>query len=271
MPSLERTVVKDSLRISQFLKDSVGAVNTPYLDYLFLTHWDHDHAGFADAVIRRLDSLNVASYDRGPLDTTDADFSNYKSALTAKGWWGKRAIGAIGAKQTIDIGNGASIQIVSVRGKSLSGDSLTTFNENNWSLGVLIRYSNYKMSITGDLESQMENILAGDFDSVSVLHVNHHGSAGSSTTTWINALNPQVSIISVRATTLRAPDHRGHPAADQRSGSNNYIYQTERGDTTDGPDAGAQHRGHDPARPGPHHQPQHPHRGHQQPVPGRQR
>ncbi|HTY09092.1 MAG TPA: Ig-like domain-containing protein [Candidatus Edwardsbacteria bacterium] len=225
---------QDSLRISNFIKDSLGAANTPYLDDLFLTHWDHDHAGYIDVVVRHLDSLNGNAYDRGPLDTTDTDFLAYKNSLTARGWWGKRVIGSVGAKQTIDIGNGASIQVVCVRGKTILGDSLTTaINENNMCLGLLIKYGSFKMCQTGDIESQMENLLAGDFDSVNVMVVNHHGSAYSSTQNWVNALNPQVSIISVGdSNSYGHPDSGATRRLTSDPGLNNYIYLTERGDTT---------------------------------------
>ena len=43
-------------------KDSLGVTNAPYLDYIFCSHWDHDHMGYMDCVIRQLDSLNVGTY-----------------------------------------------------------------------------------------------------------------------------------------------------------------------------------------------------------------
>jgi beta-lactamase superfamily II metal-dependent hydrolase len=209
-----------------FVQDTMGL---SHLDYTFLGHYHADHINGMDELINGLgrDSIIVGCYDRGESYGTVA----YTSYVTATG--AKRATALLG--QVFDLGSGVTLQCVSKNGKTLSGDSIVPgAEENNESMGMLLTYGNFKMLFANDIAGynsgsykDQETILAPDIGDISVLNVNHHGSATSSNPTYISTLQPEVSIITV------GTNGYGHPtqlALDRLAAlSTNHIYQTEIG------------------------------------------
>jgi beta-lactamase superfamily II metal-dependent hydrolase len=220
--------------IWKFLRDSIG---THHLDYIFTSHLHSDHIGGTDLVIDSLcahgmDSIINGVYDRGGAYGSGTDYTNYNTKTGTK-----RRTATLG--QTFDLGGGLTVQVVCLKGKTISGDSVVipSGEENGMSMGLLITYNGFKLISGGDIAGynsgdykNVESILAPDIGSVNVLHVNHHSSASSSNPTWVSTLNPQVSFIS-----LGAGNSYGYPKAETITrltsdpGLDNHIYQTETG------------------------------------------
>lgn len=78
------------------------------------------------------------------------------------------------------------------------GFNLQYASENNKSLVLLLQIYNYKILFTGDIESQIENLLltAHLLNKIDILQVPHHGSKTSSTISFLKTLNPEVALIS---------------------------------------------------------------------------
>lgn len=211
----------------KYMRDSA---HVKHLDYTFISHYHLDHIDGMDQIIDSVnihpDSFRVGAYDRGYSYTTAA-YDEYVASAGAK-----RFTATLG--QTFDFGSGVTAQCIAVNGKTLSGDSiLPGTEENNKSLGLLITYGTFKMVFATDMAGynsspykDVESILAPDIGSVSVMIVNHHGSASSSNPTWVSTLNPKASIISIGENNTYP--HPTQDAIDRLcNNSSTYIYQTE--------------------------------------------
>jgi competence protein ComEC len=216
----------EGTNLLSFIQDTMGLT---HLDYTFVSHYHTDHITGLDDVINGLtsDSILTGCFDRGESYTTQA-YTNYVNAAGSK-----RTTAVLG--QVFDLGSGVSLQCVCKNGKTISGDSIVPgAEENNEALGLLLSCGSFKMLFANDIAGynsgsykDQESILAPDVGDISVLSVNHHGSATSSNPTYISTLQPEVSVISVGTNSY------GHPAQaalDRLAAlSTNNIYQTALG------------------------------------------
>ena len=98
---------------------------------------------------------------------------------------------------------------------------------NEGSLVARVRYGETSFLFTGDMGFEAEDdMLAANIDvSATVLKVAHHGSAGSSSTEFLEAVNPEYAVISVGA-----DNDYGHPteaALDRLSKCGIPVYRTD--------------------------------------------
>lgn len=215
-------------KVWNFIRDSLG---TRHIDWAIASHYHLDHIGGLVSVLDSVfsvspESLVYGAFDRGG-GTQDTFFANYTKAARDK----RRTI-ELG--QVFDLGAGAKMTCVLYNGKVLSGDSVVPRDENSRSLGFLLEYLGFKMAIANDIGgypekySDIETLLAPIVGRVSVLYVNHHGSAHSTNPFWLKTLRPQASIIS-----CGDGNPWGHPtlkAIDRLLDSKgNRVYLTERG------------------------------------------
>lgn len=68
-------------------------------------------------------------------------------------------------------------------------------NENNYSGVILINYNNKKILITGDIESEVENMIVDRLPKIDILIVPHHGSDTSSSNKFVDRVNPDIAIM----------------------------------------------------------------------------
>ncbi|MGH9341663.1 MAG: ComEC/Rec2 family competence protein [Acidobacteriota bacterium] len=80
-------------------------------------------------------------------------------------------------------------------------------SSNNSSLVVLLRYGRFSMLFTGDIDQTIEEQLAEELPSVTVLKVAHHGSHSSSSDVFLARTTPSLGIISAGKRNLF-----GHPS-----------------------------------------------------------
>lgn len=215
-------------RVWNFIRDSL---KTRRLDWVFASHYHIDHIGGLVSVLDSVfaqgpDSLIFGAFDRGG-ETQDTFFVNYTTAAR-----NKRHTIELG--QVFDLGAGAKMTCVLYNGKVLSGDSVVPRDENSLSIGLLLEYRGFRMVIANDIGgypgkySDIETILAPVVGRVSVLYVNHHGSAHSTNPFWLETLKPQASVIS-----CGDGNPWGHPTEKALgrllASKNNLVYLTERG------------------------------------------
>lgn len=83
-------------------------------------------------------------------------------------------------------------------------------NDNDASLSVLASAGVFDVLITGDMDSQVEEILSEEkhLSDVEVLVVGHHGSRYSTSTDFLKEITPQVAVISVGDNSY-GPSHAG--------------------------------------------------------------
>ncbi|QSX07097.1 DNA internalization-related competence protein ComEC/Rec2 [Sedimentibacter sp. zth1] len=69
-------------------------------------------------------------------------------------------------------------------------------NENNMSNVYLVKCGKIKILITGDIEKEAERQILDRLEDINVLIVPHHGSKTSSTTEFVQAVNPDIAVFS---------------------------------------------------------------------------
>lgn len=183
------------------------------LDYVIATHPHEDHIGGMATIIN---NFTVDKFYAPKATTTTQTFENMIKALQNKGL--KITTPTVG--ENIVIGN-ATLTF-------LAPNSATYEDLNNYSIVCKLKYGNNSFIFTGDAESLSEGeILAKQLDiSANVLKVGHHGSSSSTSQAFLNKVNPQYAIISVRQ-----GNSYGHPNQDTLSKLNNKGIKTFRTDT----------------------------------------
>lgn len=99
-------------------------------------------------------------------------------------------------------------------------------NDNDASLSVLASAGVFDVLITGDMDSQVEEILSEEkhLSDVEVLVVGHHGSRYSTSTDFLKEITPQVAVISV------GDNSYGHPTQevlDRLDAAEVNVYRTD--------------------------------------------
>lgn len=99
-------------------------------------------------------------------------------------------------------------------------------NENNMSLVALLTYFNKSVLFTGDIEKEIEPLVADMLDkNIDILKVPHHGSSTSSTDYFLNKLNSSIAIFSVGRNNLY--NHPSREVVSRYENINSEIYRTD--------------------------------------------
>jgi len=168
------------------------------LRYIIATHYHQDHICWIDDIIQAglLDSDGTV-YDRGG-GYSSATFTTYLRNVSPY----RRTINP---GERIELGEGATLQCLVVAGEVYEDGSITTSDENNLSIGLLLSYRSFKLWVGGDLEREVESLAARVIGDVDVYVVHHHGSSTSSSGEFLTVLKPEVAICQVGANPY------GHP------------------------------------------------------------
>jgi beta-lactamase superfamily II metal-dependent hydrolase len=196
-------------------------------DYNFVSHYHADHIGCLDDLLSAGVVLNIAGYDRG----YSYDSATYTSYVTALGT--KRVTIAKNQTITLDAGaeNPVTIKCVDLNGAGVY--PVDGSDENSKSVVLRVTYGSFDEvmggDLTGDDDNDVETTVGPMVNDVEVYKVHHHGSATSSTDSWLNATTPEVGIISVGSNSY------GHPTSDALTRLHNHnvkTYWTEIGSGT---------------------------------------
>ena len=169
------------------------------LDVMVLTHPESDHVTGLVAVLERYRVDTVIFRDQ---EHESEVYERWLQLLGAEG-----AVvyqGEAGLRLTLD--EGLDMTILHP-GAELPGDA------NNNSVVTRLTYGQVSVLLTGDIEAEVEHRLVGAMRESplqsTVLKAAHHGSCSSTTQEFLNAVGPEVVVISVGA------DNRfGHPCAE---------------------------------------------------------
>lgn len=169
------------------------------VNYIFISHYHFDHIGCIPAVLKDFPlASDAAVYDRG-FDYPGATYKAYVAAISDH-----RKQANVGDTVVLDKGsaNPVTLKVVAVDGHSAHGD-VSTANENDLSLSVLVTFGGFREEIGGDLSGDNTNMyqdvetpVASDVGSIDVYKVHHHCSSHSTNNVWLNATRPTVGIIS---------------------------------------------------------------------------
>src|SRR5215207_4805596 len=223
------------------------------LDYVLISHFHLDHIGYVGYGglwhLVEMQEFTVGTTlvrDYGNyLGDTSGTFTNWKTYLESDGQTTLHPVTAMEGTSQVNLGAGVTFNIVAANGNGalIAGnysDDSNPPSENDYSIGAVLSYGNFDEWIGGDLSGHYE---VGDFGytyhdielsaapevgDVDVYKANHHGSSHSSSATFINQIDPEVSIV-----TTGNGNNYGHPAQStmDRLLATSTVYMTERGDT----------------------------------------
>jgi len=167
------------------------------LDLVVLTHPQADHLYGLIDILQRYDVQRLVA--GGPADAHVPD--EWIAAISANGLVAER----MPAGSVIDLGDGVALDVIWAPDEPLQGQL------NNSSLVLKLTWRETSFLLTGDIEAVAEQgIIASGVDvSSTVLKVPHHGSRTSSTREFLDAVDPQVSVVSAGENNTH-----GHPALD---------------------------------------------------------
>lgn len=161
------------------------------LDALFITHFHEDHSQGLMALLDEVDiGTVIASYI--PLSNMVYDEVIHRGIPYR----------IVKTNDRISLGKGLEF-ITLWPNKDLNID----YNENNMSLVSLLVTSRHTILLTGDMEKEVEYLIADKLkDTIDIIKVPHHGSKTSSTEKLLNNIKPKVAIISLGKNNMY-----GHP------------------------------------------------------------
>lgn len=154
------------------------------IDYLVGTHPHEDHIGGMDDVIN---NFEIGTIYMPRVQTNTKTFEDVLDAISNKGL----------TITTPEVGY--IFEVGSTKCEIMSAGTGTTEENSNLNLAsIVIRmvYGTESFLFMGDAEQPNES--AREWPQTTVLKVGHHGSDTSSSENFLNKINPEISIISVR-------------------------------------------------------------------------
>jgi competence protein ComEC len=182
------------------------------LNIVIATHPHADHIGGMKKI---LENIEVGNFYAPKVTTNTQTFTSMINSLKSQNI-------KIKVPQA-----GEQLQIGSAIITLLAPNSNTYEDLNNYSIVTKLRYGNTSFIFQGDAEDISESeILAKQLDiSADVIRIGHHGSASSTTSEYLNKVNPKYAIISVGEN-----NDYGHPnttTLDKLSQRNITTYRTD--------------------------------------------
>jgi beta-lactamase superfamily II metal-dependent hydrolase len=227
------------------------------LDYVIATHFDADHIGGLDEVLKAMGAAVGVVLDHG----NKGPLKRLKRKKIKATRYGDYAIAAVLSEArnsvtlgrgVIDLGAGVTVTIVAVNGCVLGGGAdqyRKRLDKNGASVTLVITFGDFDYFIGGDLTGggrygrkiteDMETPVAAKVGRIDALRLNHHGSNTSSNKFFLETLRPMVVVVSVGD---GYPNTRyRHPARavlkrlhDIEALGLKAVYATNKGETTDG-------------------------------------
>ncbi len=157
---------------------------SPHVDYFFITHPHEDHMGGASDV---LEAVDVDYLVMSELYSEEEFYSEATEAAEKRG----TEIIYLTDEAKFDTGS-ISVQVLDVF-DSFSDDF------NNSSLFIKVTAEDTTLLVTGDAEAAEEEYAlekCGDDLDCDILKVGHHGSRSSSSEDFLNAVTPDIAVIS---------------------------------------------------------------------------
>ena len=171
--------------------------NVTSLSAIIATHPDKDHIGGMAGMIE-------SGIDIGVLYKTDVVKKNSDDYI---------------AMMSAIENNGINVENPKIGDSFLIGSATVTFltplstqydDVNNSSIVVKVTYAGQSMLFTGDILTEAENDLLNSTTNLNaaVLKVAHHGSSGTSSKKFLEAVNPQYAVITCNESDGHVPDNK---------------------------------------------------------------
>lgn len=183
-----------------FLSEFLLKNGISYIDLICISHFHNDHTG---GVLNVLKNIKTSSVAIGTKDYVSDEWEKIEGICNEKGI------------NVIEFNRGKSILVeddltlISLHPKSRI---MTKTNDaaNNNSKVLLLKYKDFKLLLTGDIEAEaeMEILKENARVDIDVLKVAHHGSKTSTSKDFIDFFSPEIAVIQV------GKNFFGHPHLD---------------------------------------------------------
>lgn len=203
----------DGEEIAGFIKN--GGINT--IDYFVCTHPHEDHIGGAEEIFEQ---FVVKTVCMPRLDDTYKPTVLYKNLLNS-----------IKSEKSGTIYLSAGTVLLTKENytiEALAPDKNSVYSDlNDYSLVLLVDFFTNTLLFTGDAENISENEILRNCKNIDadILKVGHHGSRDSSTKAFLNAVTPQVAIISSGVNNTY--EHPHDEALNQLNNVGATVYRTD--------------------------------------------
>ncbi len=177
------------------LKNGLKYYGASSIDYVFVTHSDSDHYSGIQEILEN-QFITIHNIIFPAISNPDEAYQHLVRLAKEQGcrvYYMKR---------------GDVLEIGEVRLRCLNPLPRTYEDKNAGSIVLQLTYDNFDMLLTGDLTQEEEQKLVGDLKNyIEILKVGHHGSATSTSLSFLEKLRPIVACISVGEDNIY-----GHPA-----------------------------------------------------------
>ena len=174
----------------RYILNYMKGLGVNYLDYAIASHPDADHIGGLDMVIDKMAYVNeVLDNGKAPYNASDNDMRSYRSyrkvSLDQEGYKPVRK------DMTLKIDDNIRLQVL------VPFDNKTYFNDtNDNSLIVKLTYGDVSFLFTGDCARACEERLLKKDIKADILKVPHHGDDDSMSQEFLDAVRPEMAVIS---------------------------------------------------------------------------
>lgn len=151
------------------------------IDYLIITHFDKDHVGGADTVLRLMTVQNVIQPD---YEEESTQYTGYLKAL------GKAGITPVSLHETL------SFTLDAVSFDIYPSEKTEYDNVNNFSLVISVRHGEKSFLFAGDaMADRLKELLAMENIKHDFLKVPHHGDFNKRSEAFFEAVSPDYAVI----------------------------------------------------------------------------
>lgn len=156
------------------------------IDAVLLTH---PHADHVDGLVEVVDRYRVDT-----VYTTGVEYATSAEIAFEERVSNDETVVLVAAPRTIDFGDGVSLELIYPQ-SSLENKRMDDVNDA--SIVGILRYGETSILLTGDIGNEAELELIPFVDaSIDVLKVGHHGSRYSTSTAFLEAVQPSIAVIS---------------------------------------------------------------------------
>ncbi len=174
-----------------YIIDYLDSYNIDTLDYLILTHPHWDHIGGFEQIINNY-NINKIIYN-GQKHNTNT-YNKFKNEVNKY----DKDVNIVKENTILNIDSKLNIKIINPI-KNFDKNKKQHTKINNNSLVIHITYNNSSILLPSDIEKETEKRLVETYGSnlkSDIYKVAHHGDKNSTTTEFLDKINPDISIIS---------------------------------------------------------------------------
>jgi len=214
-PTLDMLVDGGSVNAGETVVGYLRALNVTRIDVVVATHPHEDHVGGLIAVLTEYNNSQIPLVLDSGFQATTNTYRNYIASAE------RRTVEYAIRGDSFLLDDNVNVTVLSPAGPLEFNDA----NDN--SIVLRLRVCNVTFLLTGDSEAPSEaSILAAGFDlSCTVLKVGHHGSGTSTSPAYLDAVDPEVAVISVGE-----GNRYGHPhqeTLDKLAARGLIVYRTD--------------------------------------------